>query len=322
MILAAGLGTRMRPLTLLRAKPALPVLNRPLIHWTLRQLARSGVREVVINLHHLPASVRAAVRQSEVPGLRVRYSHEAELLGTGGGPRHARRLLGDEPVLIVNGDALFDLDLRRLVARHRSSGARVTLALRVNPDPRRYASVVLARDGRIVGLPGARRRGRGRALMFAGIHVVDPQLLERLPAGPSDSVRDLYACLVDAGERVVGVPIRGPWFDLGTPELYRAGQLAVLRRGLGGTRALATARGLIARGARVARGAVVRRSVVARGARVAAGARITDSVLWEGSSVGAGASVARSVIAGGEVPAGARLQGGVILPAHLGTRTW
>src|SRR5688500_12168354 len=98
MVMAAGLGTRMRPLTALRAKPALPVLNRPLLHFTLEALARAGVREVAINTHHLPRTVRAAVGSS--CGLRVHWSHEPTILGTGGGPRAARRFLGDEPFLL------------------------------------------------------------------------------------------------------------------------------------------------------------------------------------------------------------------------------
>jgi mannose-1-phosphate guanylyltransferase len=306
----------MRPLSTLRAKPALPVLNRPLIHWTLARLAACGVREVVINLHHLPDTVRAAVREGGSCGLRVRYSLETEILGTGGGPRRARRLLGNEPVLIVNGDVLFDFDLRRLVAAHQGSGARASLALRRNPNPRLYASVLTASDGRIVGLPGARRRARGRAWMFAGVHVVEPSLFERLPDGPSDSVRDLYAKLVDAGERVQGVPLGGSWYDLGTPELYRVGQLAGLRREWAG--AAPRARGLVDHDARLGRGASVRRSVLARGVRVGAGARVVDSILWEGAQVGAHARVTRSVIAGGVVAAGARLDHAVVMPARLG----
>ena len=137
MVLAAGLGTRMRPLTLLRAKPALPVMNRPLLHWTLDLLARNGVTEVMINLHHLPFTVMEAVGDGRVFGLRVTYSREPRILGTGGGPRKVRSFFGDDPFILVNGDMVFDFDLRGLVRRHEKTGARATLALRPNPDPRR-----------------------------------------------------------------------------------------------------------------------------------------------------------------------------------------
>jgi len=141
MVLAAGLGLRMRPLTLLRAKPALPVLDRPLMQFTLERLARAGVRDVVVNLHHLPESVVEALGPGRRYGLRIHYSREPEILGTGGGPRAVRDFFGREPFLLVNGDVFFDFDLRALVARHLASGAVATLALRPQPDARSYSPV-------------------------------------------------------------------------------------------------------------------------------------------------------------------------------------
>jgi len=157
MVLAAGLGLRMRPLTLLRAKPALPVLNRPLIHWTLELLRRHGVTDVVVNLHHLPATVRRAVGDGRALGLRVSYSFERELLGTGGGPRKVRRLFGDEPFLLVNGDVVFDMDLSDLVRRHVASGARATLALKAHRSAAEYGGIVTGPGGFIRSLAGLPR---------------------------------------------------------------------------------------------------------------------------------------------------------------------
>ena len=164
MVLAAGLGLRMRPLTLLRAKPVLPVLNRPLLDWTMARLARAGVRDVVVNLHHLPETVTAVLGSGRRFGLRIRYSREQTILGTGGGPRAVRELFGDEPLLLVNGDVLFDLDLRRLLAVHRASGARATLALRPNPVPYAYSPVVSDRKGRILSIAGRPAAARGARL--------------------------------------------------------------------------------------------------------------------------------------------------------------
>lgn len=303
MVLAAGLGERMRPLTLIRAKPVLPVLNRPLIHWTLERLRRAGVTDVAVNLHHLPRSVRSAVGDGHRFGLRVRYSFEREILGTGGGPRKLRRWLGDEPILLVNGDVLFDFDLRDLVRRHRKSGARATLALRPNPDPRRYAPVVTDFGGAIRSLRGLPRPARGTVSLFTGIHVLDPALLDRLQPGPSDSVRDLYAPLVAAGERLQGVRVRGAWYDLGDPSLYLASQIAMLR----GLRALLHPQ------ARVARGARVVRSILGEGAQVEAGARIERSLLWEDVKIGSGARVSGSVLASGvRIAAGERVENQVV----------
>jgi mannose-1-phosphate guanylyltransferase len=311
MVLAAGLGTRMRPLTDRVAKPALPVLNRPLIHWTLDLLARHGVEEVVINLHHLPQTIRAAVGDGAAFGMKVRYSHEREILGTGGGPHRARRWLGRDPFLLVNGDVLFDLDLTRLVSCHVAHGALATLALRPNPDPGRYAAVRMDAHGRIVCLPGARRRRAGRTWLFAGVHVLEPRLLERLGDGPSDSIRDLYAPLVDADEAVMGLAMRGTWLDMGTPELYRRGQLTALTRGLAGGRARTR---LVDRRARVQSSAQVTRSVVGAHALIERGADVRGCVLWEGARIGAGARVRDAIItSGASVPSGANVRGGVIM---------
>jgi mannose-1-phosphate guanylyltransferase len=304
MVLAAGYGQRMRPLTLYRAKPALPVLNRPLIHHTLELLARHGVREVVVNLHHLPQTLRTAIGRRPPGGLRVTYAFEETILGTGGGARQVRRLLGNAPCLLVNGDVLFDFDLGALLARHNESGAAVTLALRPNPDPDRYPPVITARDGQVRWLPGIRRRCPGTAHLFTGVQVLDPGLLERLAPGPADTVRDLYAPLVREGARLLGVRVRGPWYDLGYPSSYLATQLRLL------SRAGAPRHSLLHPEARLARGARVQRSVVGRGARLGAGARVERSVLWEGVEVGSGALVQGSILAEGAcVPPGARVLG-------------
>lgn len=295
MILAAGLGTRMRPLTHLLAKPVLPVMNRPLLHWTLAHLRRAGVREVVINTHHLPKTVRDAVGNGGAFGLRVTYAHERVILGTGGGPKKVRDFFGDEPFVLVNGDMVFDFDLRRLVRRHRETGARATLALRRNPDPRRYGAVRTDGQGRVLSLAGLPRPTSGTPSLFTGIHVLDPALLDRLPRGVSDTVRDLYAPMIDAGERVMGVRMAGRWFDLGSPPLYLESHAALLRAGFGGAR-----RGsLIHPRAKVHSRARVVRSAVGAGTVVEEGATVRDSVLWEGVRVGEGALVQGSVLATG-----------------------
>jgi NDP-sugar pyrophosphorylase family protein len=309
MVLAAGLGRRMRPLTLLRAKPVLPVLGRPLLHWTMERLARAGVREVVVNLHHLAGTVTAALGSGRRWGLRIRYSEEPVILGTGGGPRAARGLLGDEPLLLVNGDVLFDFDLHRLLAAHRDSGAGATLALRDNPDPGAYSPVVCDRAGRILSIAGRPAPAAGRPAMFASVHVVDPALLDRLPAGPSDSVRDLYIPLLAEGKLLRGVRTGGAWYDLGRPSLYRDAQLRLLP-GRGRDRVLVDA------GARVAATARARRSVVGKGARVAASARVERSVLWDGARVEPGGRVVGSiVVTGAVVRSGERARGVAVLPS-------
>jgi NDP-sugar pyrophosphorylase family protein len=311
MILAAGLGTRARPLTLLRAKPVLPVLNRPLLHWTLEHLARHGVDDVIVNLHHLPDTVSGALGDGRQFGVRLRYSREDRILGTGGGPRAVRHLLGDQPFLLVNGDMLFDLDLGRLVQRHRTSGARATLALRPNSDPKRYGPVVTDRDGRVLSIAGRPRRARGTVSLFAGVQVMDPTLLDRLPEGPSESIPDLYVPLVAEGERVQGVRLRGAWYDLSRPSLYRDAQLRLMP-GRGRDRALVHPH------ARVSPSARVHRSVVGRAARVGTDARVQGSILWEEAVVEDGARVDASiVVSGARVRADERVHDVVVIPERV-----
>jgi mannose-1-phosphate guanylyltransferase len=309
MVLAAGLGLRMRPLTLLRAKPALPVLNRPLLHWTMERLARAGARDVVVNLHHLPETVTEVLGSGRRFGLRIRYAREETILGTGGGPRAVRGWLGKEPLLIVNGDVLFDLDLRRLLAAHRASGARATLALRQNPVPYAYSPVVSDRKGRILSIAGRPKRAHGAVTMFASVHVLDPALLDRLPEGVSDSVLDLYIPLLAEGAHLQGVRTRGAWYDFGRPSLYRDAQLRLLP-GRGRDRVLVDGK------ARVAATARLRRSVVGSGARILAGARVERSVLWDGAVVEEGARVGRAIVAtGAVVRAGEKAEDVIVLPA-------
>jgi len=291
MVLAAGLGLRMRPLTALCAKAVLPVLNRPLLHWTLSLLARHGVTDVAINLHHRPASVRRAVGDASAFGLHVLLSPEREILGTAGGPRRFRRFFGDEPFLLVNGDVFFDFDLSGLVARHVASGARATLALKPNPDPRVYGPVVTASDGGVRSIAGLPHPARGTVSLFTGVHVLDPSLLDRLPPGFSDSVRDLYAPMLARGERLMGVRVGGAWYDLGNPRLYLEAQASLLASGVGGSLVDATVS--LGRGARVVR------SVVGPGSRIGPEASVVDSVLWDGVVVGARGRVRRSILASG-----------------------
>jgi NDP-sugar pyrophosphorylase family protein len=308
MILAAGLGRRMRPLTLARAKPVLPVLNRPLLHWTLDVLARHDVTEVVVNLHHLPQTVTEALGDGGAFGMKVSYAHERRLLGTGGGPRGVRDFFGDEPFLLVNGDTLFDFDLGALVARHHSAGARATLALRPNPDPTVYGPVVTDRTGQVLSFSGRPRRVRGTVSLFAGVHVLDPALLDLLREGPSDSVVDLYVPLVAEGVRIHGVRVRGAWYDLGRPRLYRDAQLRLLpRRG--------RERVLLHPQAQVSATARLRRSVVGPGARVASEARVERSILWDDAVVEEEARVEGAiVVSGATVRRAERARDVVVLP--------
>lgn len=222
MILAAGLGTRLRPLTDVTPKPLLPVAGTPMIVWNLLLLKRHGIRDVVINLHHLGDIIRQALGDGSALGMRLIYSYEPVILGTGGGIKQAEPHFQGEPVLVLNGDTLFELDLGAVMAFHRERAAAATLVLRQDPDAARWGLVEVTDRAEIVRITG---RGRSAptvtaARMFAGIHILHPRLLRYLPADTECSIIDAYVKGIQDEERILGFDFDGFWSDVGTPERY------------------------------------------------------------------------------------------------------
>ena len=162
MILAAGLGTRLRPLTNTIPKPLLPIAGTPLIVWNLLLLKRHGFHDVIINLHHLGPMIEQAVGNGSKYGLRIYYSHEPVILGTGGGIKQAEPNFSGEPVLVLNGDTLFELDLEALQAFHQRHHAAATLVLRSDPDAARWGVVEVGSDDRIIRITGRGKTEQGR----------------------------------------------------------------------------------------------------------------------------------------------------------------
>lgn len=222
MILAAGLGTRLRPLTNTIPKPLLPVAGTPLIVWNLLLLKRHGFHDVVINLHHLGPMIQQALGDGSKFGLRIIYSPEPVILGTGGGIKQAEPHFSGEPVLVVNGDTLFDLDLSALCAFHRERRAAATLVLRQDVEAARWGLVEVTAEQRIVRITG---RGATDAApvtlrMFAGVHILHPRLLREVKKGAPSSIIDAYVAAIVRGEPVLGYDLTGYWSDVGTPERY------------------------------------------------------------------------------------------------------
>jgi NDP-sugar pyrophosphorylase family protein len=222
MILAAGLGTRLRPLTNTMPKPLLPVAGTPLIVWNLLLLKRHGFREVIINLHHLAPMIEQALGNGSKYGLRIWYSQEPVILGTGGGIKQVESNFSGEPVLILNGDTLVEIDLDALCAFHQQRNAAATLVLRADPDATRWGLVEVGEDHRIVRITG---RGRSEATvtqprMFAGIHILHPRLLRDVVKGKESSIIDAYVAAIQRNEAVLGYDHDGYWSDVGTTERY------------------------------------------------------------------------------------------------------
>jgi NDP-sugar pyrophosphorylase family protein len=226
MILAAGLGTRLRPLTDAIPKPLLPVGGAPLIIWNLLLLRRHGVQEVIINLHYLGHLIEKELGDGSKLGMRIAYSPEPTLLGTGGGLKQAEWFFHGEPFLVLNGDTLCELDLTALCRFHTQHNPLATMVVREDPEAQRWGALELDADQRVV-----RINGRGRTLdgplttrMFAGIHIVHPRLLRSVSAGRESSIIDAYVHEIERGESVLGYSLRGYWSDVGTPQRYAQAQ--------------------------------------------------------------------------------------------------
>ncbi len=273
LVLAAGLGTRLRPLTFCRAKAAVPVGGVPLICRHLTRLAARGVRDVVVNLHHRPDTITAVVGDGAAWGCRVRYSWERVLLGSAGGPRRALPLL-DDRFFLVNGDTLCDVDLRALFDAHLARNARVTLAVTPNPAPQRYGGVLTDTDGWVRGF--ARAGDPRNPAHFVGVQIVDAAVFETLRDGdPAASIGGLYDTLLAHAGQVAVHHVVGHFRDIGTTADY-----------LETTREVAADEG---------------RPTVFVGLRsvVHPSARLERSVLWDDVTVGAGCIVTDCILADG-----------------------
>ncbi|MCZ7684817.1 MAG: NDP-sugar synthase [Sandaracinaceae bacterium] len=291
MVFAAGLGTRLRPLTDALPKPAVPLLNRPLASYSLERLAALGITRVAVNTHHLGEEVRAALSRHVPRGLEVRFVHEPELLGTGGGLRNGWEALGaGEPIVVMNGDILFWPDLEGALALHEELDAVATVVLRPDARARQLGALGVDGAGRVRQLLGRPEASAPlRELMFTGVHVLSARALADLPERGC-IIRTSYRRWVDEGETVGGFVDEGAWRDLGTPAEYLRASLDLLRGELRWP-GLAPPPGgvLVGQGAEV-EGASLSEVVVGEGARVAPGVRLERAVVWPGTQVLEGAS--------------------------------
>jgi NDP-sugar pyrophosphorylase family protein len=281
LVLTAGLGTRLDPLTRLVAKAAVPLGGSTLIERLLDWLRRQGVRDVVLNLHHLPHTITRVVGDGAHLGLRARYSWEPVILGSAGGPRRALPLLDGGTFLIINGDTLCDFSLASMLEAHQRTGADVTLALVPNPAPDRYNGIVLDAEDRVTGwLPKGRAEGSWH---FIGVQIARAEVFADLPEGvPAESVAGLYQTLLAEPGRLRGFRPQTSFIDVGTPRDYLDAALTFAGR------------------------------------RPQAEGRRERAVVWPGAMVDPGAALEDCVVAGDiSVPAGFEARQAVLMPASV-----
>lgn len=287
LLLTAGLGTRLRPLTDELAKPALPVAGATLVERIVLGLRRHAVTDLLLNLHYLPSTITRVVGDGTGLGVRVRYSWEMPLLGSGGGPRRAFSLVSDDRLWLVNGDTLSDVDLQAMGDEHARTDALVTMAVIPNPAPARYGGVVVDDDGVVTAF--VPRGAPGPTWHFVGVQIAERAAFASLADGvPAESVTGVYRSLMSARRGAVRAFRTATRFlDIGTPRDYLEACLAIA-----GTTVVAPA-----------------------SARVAPSARMSRAVLWDGVGIGEDVVLDEVVVARGvQVPPGFAAARAVLTP--------
>ena len=303
MILAAGFGTRLFPLTIDRTKPAIPFLGKPLVGYVAEYIAGFGINNIVVNLHHQPQSVIDALGDGERFGVNIEYTiEEPNILGTAGALDNARQHLMDDAFLIVNGKIITDIDISGAIETHKSSGALATMVLKSNIKRERF-TVVETKDGLVTGFGGfAQPLTEGEIrdteheisspLMFTGIHILEPRVFDYIPRGVfSDIVSDIYRPALAKGDRVAAHFAEGDWYELSTIPRYLDISLAMLKE-----------------------------TNVFSGAdcNISSDALVRDSVIWDRVNIGSGADLYRTIIADGvTIPSGEKFENAAIVRADM-----
>jgi len=296
MILAAGLATRLHPLTLSRPKVLVPVQNRPLLDWLVAYLCSGGAEEVIVNTYHLSEKLIEYIERSDFP-IPVHLRVEKTLLGTGGGIRNVTDFWDQRPLVVVNGDILSAIDLQAVLRSHEDSGAAVTLVLKDEPL---FNGVKVASDGRILGFSG----GLEQQLAFTGIHVLERRVLAGIPAGTPSSIIDCYLQLIARGEKVMAHVVEDEfWRELGSlhgylhmhEELFQMSRAPVPGLQVDG-------KAVVHESARLGSGVHFDGMVcIGAGCDLEHGVGIQRSVIWEQVTIGSGCSIRDSIIGDGVV---------------------
>ncbi|MCB9557104.1 MAG: NDP-sugar synthase [Deltaproteobacteria bacterium] len=306
LLLAAGFGSRLKALSEQRPKPLLPVCNQPLIRWGLAWLAEHGQVQATINLHHM-AEMFVEELGEQAEGVALSYAFEREqILGTGGGVKQMAAQLDRDRLLIANAKLVSEVDLGRLLERHIASGAVATMVVRPTTSAAWRSIGVDASSGmiaRLVEVTAPNRRSSSE-YMFSGIHIVEPELVDLIPAGPQCIIRTAYQELLRRGAPIAAFIDEGYFAENSTAERYLRTNLELtsatfaLNRRLPGPQSGVHPTAEVASTARVSAAALIGpqaiieadaqigpRAVIGRGARVASGCRVENSVIWPGASL-------------------------------------
>lgn len=294
IILSAGYGTRLWPLTEDRTKPAIPILGKPLVGYVAEYVARYGFDDIVVNLHHRPESVRAALGDGSQFGVKLQYVEEPVILGTSGALDNTRDFFEHETFLSINGKLITDIDLNAALETHRRMQALATLVLLPNTRRERFSIVEVA-EGRITGFGGMPTVDMSTTpLMFTGITILEPRIFDYIPPGIfSHSITDVYVPAIANGETIAAHIASGTWRELSTLKRYLDIGVEMLNE-------------------------TGQRYIAGADCTLAPSAEIVDAVLWDNVQVHDGAQIRRSVLADDvQIPHGTRLENCVVVPRAL-----
>lgn len=284
MILAAGFGTRLFPLTIDRTKPAIPFLGKPLVGYVAEYIARHGIKDIVVNLHHQPQSVKDSLGDGSDFGVHIDYTIESpQIMGTAGALDNAREHLDGDTFIIVNGKIITNIDIAEALETHRASGAIATMVLKPNHKRERF-TIVETGNGHIrrfgdFAKPVSETELRNTEdpietpLMFTGIHILEPEVFDFIPRGVySDIVPTFYQPALDRGLKIAAHVTDADWFELSTIPRYLDISLAMMNGG---------------------------NVHFGRNCRLEGSAKLRDCVLWDDVTIGDGAMLYRAIIGDG-----------------------
>ena len=224
MILAAGFGTRLRPLTNKVPKPMVPIMNRPILEHTIHLLRSHGIHDITVNLHHLPEIIKEHFGDGKDFGVQLHWSHEPEILGTAGGIKKAQQFLEGEAFLVINSDVMVDIDLSKVLAFHKAQGSALTLVVRESDSPEQCDPIEVDADDRIVHMVGTSSMNMPddtTRVLFTGIQVMEPEIFDRIPENKFyGTTTDVFPGMLEDGLPMFVYWHTGYWKDIGTIQSY------------------------------------------------------------------------------------------------------
>jgi len=302
MLLAAGLGTRLLPLTLDRAKPALPLLGRPVILRIVERLLEHGCSAFRANLHHLPHTIERIFETGARRALPVSFSFEPEILGTAGGLKANESFFDQGTFLMVNAKIVMEFALDEAIAFHREQGALATLVLFPQQTPYRHWPIRIDGQNRLVGFKGSGSNGvpRPETYAFTGIHVLEPDIFDFIPSGVFYEINDkVYPEAIRRGFPIYGFPVEGYWNDLSTPARYLEAQRDLLQLQYASTLCYVSPEALVADSAMIGPF-----TSIGDGCVLESGSRVEDSILWENVCLKTDSSLSGCIVGAGVTVAG------------------